>query len=353
MDRDLGDKEPYTSIDHGKWQKVGKGRVRYVSPEEVNILSWKQLVSDHNYDLIYLNGFFHSFTIKTLIIHRLKMIDRRPLLLAPRGEFSPGALGIKRQKKQAYALFVKLSGLCADISWQASSEKEYNHILAFNSRIGIRPDKVFIAPNMPPKSSREIIDTAPIHLRYKETGSVKIVFLSRVARMKNLSGALKILSEVRGQIQFDIYGPLEDTIYWRECEGLIAQLPANIQVRYLGVVLPEHVYSTFSQYHMFLFPTLGENFGHAILESLRAGCPVLISDRTPWQHLEEHGAGWDISLDHTEEFVTTIEQVVAMDARSFQYYEDHSRMFGEAFVANPEVRELNRQMLLQAMENIQ
>ena len=43
--------------------------------------------------------------------------------------------------------------------------------------------------------------------------------------------------------------------------------------------------------HLFALLTLGENFGHAIGEALRAGCPVLISDQTPWTDVVATGAG--------------------------------------------------------------
>jgi glycosyltransferase involved in cell wall biosynthesis len=44
-------------------------------------------------------------------------------------------------------------------------------------------------------------------------------------------------------------------------------------------------------------PSLGENFGHVIVEALSAGCPILISDRTPWRGLAERGVGWDLPLE--------------------------------------------------------
>ena len=47
-----------------------------------------------------------------------------------------------------------------------------------------------------------------------------------------------------------------------------------------------------------ILPTLGENFGHVIVEAWTAGCPVLVSDRTPWRQLASHGVGWDVALDH-------------------------------------------------------
>ena len=40
---------------------------------------------------------------------------------------------------------------------------------------------------------------------------------------------------------------------------------------------------------LFVFPTLGENFGHVIFESLEASTPVLVSDQTPWKSNYKRG----------------------------------------------------------------
>jgi glycosyltransferase involved in cell wall biosynthesis len=41
-----------------------------------------------------------------------------------------------------------------------------------------------------------------------------------------------------------------------------------------------------------VLPTLHENYGHAIAEALASGCPVLISDHTPWNEAEIKNAGF-------------------------------------------------------------
>ena len=71
-------------------------------------------------------------------------------------------------------------------------------------------------------------------------------------------------------------------------------------------------------YHVFLFPTLGENYGHVILEALSAGCPCIISDQTPWQHLEENQAGFVFPLDQKDRFAAVIDHYAEMTEGEFQ-----------------------------------
>ena len=65
--------------------------------------------------------------------------------------------------------------------------------------------------------------------------------------------------------------------------------------------------------HLFFLPTLGENFGHIILEAFCAGCPVLISDQTPWRDLEEKGVGWNLPLDQPELFREVLQRFAGME----------------------------------------
>ena len=91
--------------------------------------------------------------------------------------------------------------------------------------------------------------------------------------MKNLQFALEMLKSAHGEIQLDIYGPVDDQVYWKSCVALISGLPNSIRVTYEGSVAQDQVLEVFAKYHFQLLPTLGENFGYTILEGLAAGCP--------------------------------------------------------------------------------
>ena len=100
----------------------------------------------------------------------------------------------------------------------------------------------------------------------------------------------------------------------------------------------------FQNYHLFFFPTLGENFGHVIIEALVAGCPILISDQTPWRNLETAGVGWDIPLDQPEKFTELLQQCVDMDNASMQEFSARAMEYGLEKALDADVIRQNREL---------
>jgi glycosyltransferase involved in cell wall biosynthesis len=86
-------------------------------------------------------------------------------------------------------------------------------------------------------------------------------------------------------------------------------MPSNVVVRYRGLVAHKDVVGVLGGYDLFFFPTLNENFGYAIVEALRAGCPVLLTDQTPWGTVSESGAGWTLPLDAVQSYAEVIDEV--------------------------------------------
>jgi len=344
-DRDLGDCRPYASIAYGRWYQVGKAKVRYLAPWQWAVWPWCRLLKTIDYDILYLNSCFAAATRRTLLLRWCGLIPNRPVILAPRGEFSEGAIRLKMLKKKVYLWLTKFIRLYNGVLWQASSQYEKEDILRiFNGQLG--DSSIVIAPNLPGclspvfNSERRIV---------KQPRSACIIFLSRIARKKNLEFALDRLGRVNGDVEFDIYGPIEDMAYWQECQVLTKRLPDNVKVTYKGVVRPEQVRDIFGQYHLFLFPTRGENFGHVILEALSAGCPVLVSDQTPWRNLVEKKAGWDVPLSEPERFYAALDELISMDDLTFVQWSEGAREYGKTFAENPTLVEANRELFLKAL----
>jgi glycosyltransferase involved in cell wall biosynthesis len=256
----------------------------------------------------------------------LRQIPDVPMVVSPSGEFAPGALAIKRYKKRPYLWLAKQLGVGEGVTWHVASDLEAQDTLRENSSARVAKIPLPIAP--------EILDHSRTVSTDKCPGELKLVYLSRVTPKKNLDFALRLLRHIPASIRFDIYGPLEDQAYWSECQRLIGELPANVKVRYCGLVPLDQVTQVFSSYHLFLFPTRSENFSHAILESLSAGCPVLVSDQTPWRNLQAQGIGWDLPLSEPEQFCAALHQCAMMDQAEFQHHSAQALAFATDFIQN-------------------
>ena len=275
-DRDALDAEPYASVEVDAWNTVGKAQVFYASDRTINLSGIAKLMRETPHDVLYLNSFFaFGFTTLPLLARRLGWAPKIPCVIAPRGEFSVGALAFKAVKKHVYILLAKATGLYQKLHWQASSNYEKADIIRVFGSIA---QWVHVASNLTPYIARErrVAST-------RKPGPLRLIFLSRISPKKNLDFLLRVLSKVSGKVELAIYGPQEDAFYWKQCKGLIEQLSENVNVSVGSQVPQEQVSDTFAAHDVFVFPTRGENFGHVIFESLLVGTPVIVSDRTPWQ----------------------------------------------------------------------
>lgn len=302
-DRDLKATQPYPGLPLNQWLRVGNAEVFYLPPDEQNVFSISRLLRNTHYDVLYLNSFFdRRFSILPLLALRLGLAPRKQVLLAPRGEFSPGALTLKKRRKRAFLAFSKWLGLHSGILWHASTEREAEDI-----RHTIRDTDVDVALRV--ASDIPSVHTLSAPRLAREVGRpLRVVFLSRISPMKNLLGALNVLAQVKVPVRFTIYGPVEDASYWNECSDRIASLPPNVEVAVRGPVHPRSVCLELSKHDLFFLPTAGENFGHVVVEALQAGLRVLISDQTPWTGLAEAGVGDALPLSDDQSFVQWIER---------------------------------------------
>jgi glycosyltransferase involved in cell wall biosynthesis len=337
LDRDLGDNCPYLGIRSHQWQKLGEAKVYYFPPKDLTIKRISNLIANTPHDVLYLNSFFDPiFTLKPLLARKLGWIPIKPVIIAPRGEFSEGAIKLKRLKKY---LFIKLSSffqLYENMTWHASSEHEALDIVRV---MNASSTLIHVAPDLPtPKITDSSFDIL------EERAHLRIVFLSRISPKKNLEYALTVLSEVTASVIFHIYGPIEDANYWQKCKELIKQLPINVSVSYLGSVNPEQVTTIFSRYDLFFFPTKGENYGHVIAESLSVGTAVLLSDQTPWRGLEGEQLGWDIPLQQRHRFVDIIDELLALTPEQRNVGRIHIKKKLAERLRDPHILNSNREL---------
>ena len=314
-DRDVGESTPYAGVRAGDWTELGNARVMYL-PGAPSAAVLRDAIRETRAEVLYLNSVFSwAFSIRPLLFLRAGSVPRLPVVLAPRGELNAGAMRIRGTKKRAFLAAVRAAGLHRGVTWQASTDREADEVRRWFGH-GAR---VRISRDLPP---------APVEAdaprRAKEAGVLRAVFLSRISPKKNLLGALEMLSGVTGEVRLDVYGPVEDAAYWAACERRAEQLPPNVTMEYRGALAHDEVAVALREQDLFFLPTLGENYGHVVQEALLAGCPVLLSDTTPWRGLADRGVGWDLPLDDVSGFRAVLEQCVRMGP------EEHAAMSARA-----------------------
>ena len=345
-DRDALDTKPYKGVKVDDWNSVGKAKVFYASSRTIGLWGVARLLRQTPHDVLYLNSFFsYGFTALPLMARRMGMAPKKPCVIAPRGEFSVGALALKSWKKRPYLKTVRALGLYSGLTWQASSLYEKEDI---EEKCGSLTCRIIVASNLPPsvKGSAQDHLTPELH-----KGPLRVVFLSRITPMKNLDFALRTIKKVRPQLVFNIYGPIRDGAYWHRCKELIEALPENIAVEYCGSVTPDSVSGIMAQHDLFFLPTLGENYGHVIPEALCAGTPVLIADTTPWRHLAEAAVGWDLPLQAGENvFAERIEEVARMPVEVRSDWRMRIAKWAASKLSDTDVIEANRNLFVCAAE---
>ena len=322
QDRDKSDHLAYPGIDATDWNPLGHSRVRYLPRQQITLRSLAGIIREVAPDVLYLNSFFDPlFTQRVLLLRRLGRIADIPVVLAPRGEFSAGAIALKSWKKSQYLRASRWLGLYDGLTWQASSDLEKQDILRRLPHID--RSSVKLATNLA-ASAVPISEGASAR---KAGEPLRICFLSRISPMKNLDFALTALAHTRAEVVLIIHGPREDPAYWAQCEAVRRTLPGNVQVRYAGEVEHQDVARALSSHDLFFFPTRGENYGHVIQEALTAGLPVLISDQTPWRDLEQLGVGWALPLDDASAFARMIDSVAVWPPEQAQAVREKARAY--------------------------
>ncbi|MBK9677725.1 MAG: glycosyltransferase [Saprospiraceae bacterium] len=125
---------------------------------------------------------------------------------------------------------------------------------------------------------------------------------------------------------------------------LVESLPANIAVTFLGGLPHDVINDILAKHHLFILPTLGENYGHAIIEALSVGRPVLISDQTPWKNLHEYHAGWELPLSDKQAWIKAIEEAASWDQGEFDKHCQGALEYARAHTKVEELVEKYREM---------
>jgi len=339
LDRDYTDLAPFPNVLINKWTTInGDIDIFYMSQDHATFLNIFHIIRNTEHDIIYLNSFFdYIFTLKVILLN--KFFNKYKVILAPRGEFSVGALALKSIRKKIFIYITHYLGLFDCVVWHASTEFERSDIMKHYLKSNNENVNIVLAENIKIKVAIDIpnISNSLFSNKIKIKNTLSIIFLSRICPKKNLDFALRILLGVKANVVFNIYGPIEDPSYWKKCSKIIDSLPSNISCNYLGVLTPDQVSEVLAEHDLFFFPTRGENYGHVIAESLLSSTPILISNLTPWIGLETLGIGYDFPLSDEMKFIKKIEDYASMDFIEFSDIRNTVQIYSAKYFSNKKI----------------
>ncbi len=342
IDHDLGEK---MDVEPNQWCEAFGVPVFYQSFPQWSMVHLRQLIRENPHDLLYLSGYHDRWhSLAPLWLRQTRRIERTPVVVAPRGELAEGSRHVggrmKSLKKWGYRQLANALGLYRDVVFHVTSPNEASDVRQLYPK-----NRQVYAPDL-------VDETVPMVAPHRKLpGTLRLVWLGRVAPIKRFDEALSLLTELDAPIRFDVYGPMDgDQAYRLKCEQWLRNMPKNVTVEMHGPIPYEQTATAFTDADFFILPTRNENFGHSIIEAMRYGCPVIISDTTCRRHLAEIGAGWDLP-DQRKRWLEVLRQCINMDDATYQRHRIAARKYAEQQVDGTKIVDENIQMLMEAMEN--
>lgn len=283
----------------------GPASTYFASSDREAVRQLWRTISNTERTTLHLNSLFdRTFGLAALAVGILR---GHRIIVAPRGELASGALSIKPVRKRLLLTLLRLGRIQSRVEWHATAETEASdirHVLGSEVVCHVAP--VIRQPPALPDRRRDNLDS-----------TTRIVFYSRIAPKKNLKAAIEIVGNLP-DCHLTVAGPIDDDVYAAECRSLVQDLGLGNRVEFAGALPSDEAIDFLSNFDLFLLPTLGENYGHVIFESLAAGTPVVIADTTPWTSVSSAGAGYVCPLGKMEAFQASISAWTQADTHSRQ-----------------------------------
>ncbi len=313
---DLNETQPLQNIRLNEWNEINIGEavsisIWYDDKKKVNPLKLYRLINHTQPSVIYINGFMSlPFLIYPLIAIRSTRLKNIKTIIAPRGMLQEGAVEVKATKKKWYLHFIKKLKLTLNMHWHITSENEVSGLSIFHSP----KNKIHLLGNIPQQPLTTIQATN------KNSNQLRLIYASIITAKKNLLYLLLSLQHCKQTIHLDIYGVVKEEDYWKHCLKAAAVLPPNITMQYKGSYEQENMQAMIAQYDALVLLSKGENFAHAIFESLGAGRPIISSNFTSWNLLTEKNAGWNLAMDAPENTAEAIDQLALINQNEWNIF---------------------------------
>lgn len=333
---DLDPRDKLKAVDHDHWGDWNGHAEVYYNSQKTTRKHLLDVLKSIQPDFLYLNSMF-SYRSTLLPLRVINGLEKVPqVVLNPRGMLLPSALLNNPLKKKFFLLLFRKNLIWNQVRWQHSStEEERSTIEIFGEGIQSKIVENFSAT---PQTELNVIK--------KESGVLRLMFVGRIHPVKNLSLTLDALKGQKDQIILSVYGAIESQEYYQVCIQKIHQLPKNITVNFNGSVKKDELRNAYEKHHFLILPSRGENYGHAITEAWACARPVLISNKTPWDKVEEKQIGFMSPIQNHIHLTQSIEKLSQMNNTLYQSLSENSYLYAEALSSQPKLKVKYQELFL-------
>ncbi|MCD8040729.1 MAG: glycosyltransferase family 4 protein [Clostridia bacterium] len=154
-----------------------------------------------------------------------------------------------------------------------------------------------------------------------------LLFLGRLAREKNVGEIINYLKDYNGEVTFVIAGggPCEE-----ELKKQAETMPANVTVRFTGMIPPENVPEYYSSADLFVCASQSETQGLTYIEAAASGLPLLCRKDDCLNSVIMQGKnGW--TFENEGVFLSRLDEFLKMDGGAKRKMGKNSKQIAKQF----------------------
>lgn len=315
-----------------KLVKEGVNMIHLPDPKNKYQYLWATRLGEYLYsckdfaDIMHFHGVWMPESIR--IAHYCNK-HHIPYVINPRGDTEIARINyntLKKWKKHvAWQLWAK-SIVDKASCIIATSKQERDSIRALGSKV-----PVAIIPN------GIELDAFPQEVVHHHGEKKILLFLSRINPIKGIEYLIdaweKLPEILREGWELHIAGNSDPKEYIHTLESKVTSLKLNDSIKFIGTIAGDEKMRKYQDSNLFILPTLNENFGNVVAESMMCECPVITTKNAPWKCIEDNKCGWWIDLSVENLVIALTESMSLTDEQRHEIGKKGRQLIIEHFAA--------------------